>query len=657
MRRLHAMCFIALLLYPAAAFAAAPLHQWNPSESWPGRADADARLDQPVRFWHAGLPLKQVFAEIRQQTGVTLTFIPEGDQNERVRVHLFLNPQQPPTLRELMAQLSWAVDCGFAVTDTPDGKVYSLLSTSAPAGAAEEIAARIQQVLQRRENAYQRIDAAVAEYREALTLSPDEAIARYRGVNDRLLLNLLDPPRRAATTFLCRHATVTRPMERPGEHGGDLVGFGATVPSSAFAEEDMADLRTAFGLPESVLRDPQFSVDLYIEAAGRLRLNVGPEYASTAPHPAQGHYGPYLIVDATDEPVWTAEDELALRRVLGEDIPAGNEKERLHAVEADLAARHEARLRAGRDLSAEAEALLARTSLTLRDVVPDAPLAPWVVQEAVARATGKHVVSDGLLWSGRYFGLPERWSNDKESTLTALAALESFTDADMGTGLRRPSWEWGDAGTFLRFRTADRDLWRAAMVPQAFLDWTDSLLKSALPDQQTLAKKQHLELKIPVGLVYWTRMLGQLSDVQLRFGNEVMCDDPQDPTGIARHRAVGSLLHPAWLRPILTRLLASLRDDQWQQVKGEGLRVRTGLLPDQQQLLARAVGADVENIADRLLVLNSAALAGHQYQLDVSDLPGGRAAPEEPGSRMRIVLNGEMDYAPSLLRIEVSAPH
>jgi hypothetical protein len=657
MRRLHAVCFIALLLYPTAAFAAAPLHQWNPSESWPGRADADARLDQSVRFWHAGLPLEQVFAEVKEQTGVTLAFTPPGDQNERLRVHLFLNPQQPPTLRELMAQLSWAVDCGFTVTDTPEGKVYSLLSTSAAAGAAEEIAARVQQVLQKRENAYQRIDAAVAEYQEALKLSPDEAVARYRGVNDRLLLNLLDPPRRAATTFLCRHAAVTRPPDLPGEHGGELYGFGAGVPSSDFTDEDMADLRAAFGLPDDVLHDPNISIDLHIEAAGRLRLNVGPEYTSAAPHPAQGHYGPYLIVDATDEPVWAAEDELALRRVLGEDIPAEQGKARLDAIKAELAARHEARLRAGRDLSAEAEALLAHTSLTLRYVVPDAPLAPWVVQEAVARATGRHVVSDGLLWSGRYFGLPERWSDDKESTLTALAALESFTDADMGTGLRRPSWEWGDAGTFLRFRTADRDTWRAAMVPQAFLDWTDSLLKSALPDQQTLAKSGHLELKIPIGLVYWTRMLGQLSEVQLRFGAETMCDDPQDPAGIARHRAVGSLLHPAWLRPILTRLLASLRDDQWQQVKGEGLRVRTGLLPDQQQLLARAVGDDVENIADRLLVLNSAALAGHQYQLDVCDRPGGRAAPEAPDSRMRIVLNGEMDYASSLLRIGLSAPH
>jgi hypothetical protein len=655
MRRLHAMCFIALLLCPPAAFAAAPLHQWNPSESWPGRADADARLDQPVRFWHAGLPLKQVLAEVKEQTGVTLAFTPPGDQNERVRVHLFLNPQQPPTLRELMAQLSWAVDCGFTVTDTPEGKVYSLLSTSAAAGAAEEIAARIQQVLQKRENAYQQIDTAVAEYQEALKLSPDEAIARYRGVNDRMLLNLLDPPRRAATTFLCRHATVTRPMILPPE-GGEIAGFGNSVPSPAFGEEDMADVRAAFGLPDDVLHDPQFTVDVYVEVAGRLQLNVGPEYTTFAPPPAQGHYGPYVIVDATDEPVWTAEDELALRRALGEDIPAENEKERLNVIKAELVARHEARLRAGRDLSAEAEALLVHTSLTLRNVVPNAPLAPWVVQEAVARATGKHVVSDGLLWSGRYFGLPERWSDDKESTLTALAALESFTDADMGTGLRRPSWEWGDAGTFLRFRTADRDVWRAAMVPPAFLDWTDSLLKPSLPDVQALAKHGHLELKIPVGLVYWTRMLGSLSDVQLRFGAEVMCDDPQDPAGIARHRAVGSLLHPAWLRPILTRLLASLRDDQWQQVKAEGLRVRTGLLPDQQQLLARAAGDDVEKMADRLLVLNSAALAKGNYEIDVSDRPGGRAAPEDPGSHMRIVLNGEMDYAPSVLRIEVSAP-
>ncbi len=58
-------------------------------------------------------------------------------------------------------------------------------------------------------------------------------------------------------------------MEMPGEHGGEVVGFGSSVPSSAFAEEDRADLRAAFGLPEEVLHDPDMSVDVSDRPGGR----------------------------------------------------------------------------------------------------------------------------------------------------------------------------------------------------------------------------------------------------------------------------------------------------------------------------------------------------------------------------------------------------
>nr|NIN64343.1 hypothetical protein [Anaerolineae bacterium]NIN94628.1 hypothetical protein [Anaerolineae bacterium]NIQ77691.1 hypothetical protein [Anaerolineae bacterium] len=81
------------------------MSQWEPGESYQGGSDYDSRLDHSVQFWVAGASLATVFADIERQTGVRLGFLPEGDENTRVRVHLFLNRQDPPTLREFMAQL------------------------------------------------------------------------------------------------------------------------------------------------------------------------------------------------------------------------------------------------------------------------------------------------------------------------------------------------------------------------------------------------------------------------------------------------------------------------------------------------------------------------------------------------------------------------
>ena len=64
---------------------------WHPSESWPGGKQFDPRLDQSVSFWGAGIPLKDVFAGVKEQTGVEIGFFPPGDANERICVTLYLN--------------------------------------------------------------------------------------------------------------------------------------------------------------------------------------------------------------------------------------------------------------------------------------------------------------------------------------------------------------------------------------------------------------------------------------------------------------------------------------------------------------------------------------------------------------------------------------
>ena len=117
-----------------------PLHPWNPSESWPGGAQFDPRLERPVNFWGAGMRLSDAFAAVKKQTGVEIGFVPAGDENERICVNLYLNREDPPNLRELMAQLSWVLDCTFACCHGDEsGLDYWLLSTSARFGAVARL--------------------------------------------------------------------------------------------------------------------------------------------------------------------------------------------------------------------------------------------------------------------------------------------------------------------------------------------------------------------------------------------------------------------------------------------------------------------------------------------------------------------------------------
>ena len=632
-----------------AASSASPslesLHQWDPSASWEGDRDADPRFDSPVSFWRAGLSLEEVFAGVEQQTGVRLSFYPEDDVNRRVRVHLFLNPKKPPSLRELMTQLAWVVDCPFFLGDEPEAKTYYLMSTSIAGGASEDLAARVEAIRKAREGRWRDIGVKVQEYRRALDLGREELLEKHREVDDLLLLNLLDPARRAATQFLCRHADdrFFMPPDGPGEHG-ELVGFGTTVPSSAFTPEDIAELTAAFGIPESVLRDPDMAFDLYVEAAGRLTLGASPEYTQKPGQATKMRIGPYVIADLTEGFELSTEEQLALRQALGEKMPTDEEGSYLRDLKQQLAAakqeRARRRIQAERALSPRAEEELAAISVTLRDTDPQRSAAPWIAQETVARATDRHVVSDGMVWSGRW-GYPP--FSQTAATMTALAALDSFTHEPLGTGMRRPSWEWGDAGRFLRFRTADRAVWRAAMLPPEFVDWVDSLVKPHLPEAETLAKQERLKLTIPVGLVYALRSLGRLSDLRLQFGMEGNYGDPADPANLLRHYAIADLLSQARIKPKLTRLLASLSDEQWSQVKGTGLAY-ADLSPDQQRAFAQ-VAPHLTDPAAFALILDGDPASHYTMRLRK---PGGPLP--EPG----IVYGPE--YQDLTIRVDLRLP-
>lgn len=305
MRCLHVALLVATAMMSLSAFATASqsdMTPWRPDESYAGKAQADSRLDKPVRFWGAGILLADVFSQVREQTGVEIGFYPENDENRRVPVHLFLNPKNPPTLRSLMAQLSWVVDCPFLAADSPEGRSYYLMSSSVGAGAQERLQKAVEEIWEARKGRWQAIGSKLDEYRQALDLPRDGLIDRYRSKDDLMLLNLLDPARRAATQFMCRHATAIQAPEMPGEQAGagELEGFGQTVPSTDFTDDDITDLKAAFGLPDSVLRDPGMAFDIHVEAVGRLRVNAAPEYTQKAGRPSDGHFGPYLIADLTD---------------------------------------------------------------------------------------------------------------------------------------------------------------------------------------------------------------------------------------------------------------------------------------------------------------------------------------------------------------------
>jgi len=182
---------------------------WVASESWPGGTQHDARLGQTVQFWGAGIALRDVFAGVKEQTGVGVGFRPTGDMNERICVTLYLNPEQPPTLRELMAQVGWVMDCAFGYDAGGEAARYYLLSTSVGQGATEKLreervaasAARGEERVSAYRDTVERVLAAVDECRSVVGLSQGELVRRYRGEDDVLLLALLDPKYRAGVEF------------------------------------------------------------------------------------------------------------------------------------------------------------------------------------------------------------------------------------------------------------------------------------------------------------------------------------------------------------------------------------------------------------------------------------------------------------------------
>jgi hypothetical protein len=468
--------------------------------------------------------------------------------------------------------------------------------------------AREQRTRQEVAQGQQAIQDKLAELEEALQLPRAEAIASYQGKDDRTLLNLLDPARRGATLIAVRRF---RPWLETVEFTPEMDGCGYGYGMMSLSEEERAAYVAAFGVSGAEFQDPKVSGGGSIEASGMvevwppIKMNDAGKVGPAGDYTAEG----YTIADLRPEAALAPDEEVALRRVLGEEISPAQEETYVARREAELAAEEQARqLRAAAPaLSADADALLADTALSLSD---DESYPVWRIEEEVARATGLHVVSDALLDASAY---PRTGPSGR---VTALASLEDFCSREARLFMRSPEWEWGDAGRFLRFRTANRDIWRAAMLPQATLDWLAAQVAPFLPDSadQPLAA----DFTLVPDPEQWTRQLARLTDIQIQCGAEVLQGDPRDLEDAAARAAWGAASRPVQASLLLVRFLGGLDGGQWQLARAGNLRWPEDLTPDQSELL------------DQVLVERTLRAAGPEGHAHVR-IAVGEATPDEHG--------------------------
>jgi hypothetical protein len=560
--------------------ASTRFQQWLPAESFADGKQADVRLDRPVRFWRAGVTLSDLFVDLTRQTGVTLRFSPPEDENRRICLNIFLNEKQPPSLREVMAQISWTVDCSFSISQEEGRQVYRLLSTDVGQAAKASAEQRHEERAQGRVRLYSEIDKKLDEYRSALELSRDALIAKYRGKDDLLLLNLLDPALRAATRMACRHLTQSRPDDWQQAVDIDCVARGYFIPEQGLAPEDCSDLQAFRGEASPWVRIvttllQNASAQVVVQASAGANPAELPVLARS-PDPAIQ----VTIVSLPPSGRLSGRDEVRLRKCLGQPVPPEEEAGFVKEWDASRKAAQEAKRRdeieRGRALSAEAKA---RLSGLVSRLTGTTDCAQWQWLEELAKASGYHVISDAFTTGGPAVPVETK---EGEPGIPLMSGLDALTDPGPGGAfyLRNPFWEWGDAGTFLRFRSTNRDLFRGALLPEEFLTWMDRLIRPYLP-RDTEARTA--DFVLPLDLHEWIQHMATLPEPAFRLGAEVSRAAPDDLAGNARH----AVLEAVWgsVQPELIRFLGVLNDKQWTLLQGPGLTAPGDLFSDQSGFL------------------------------------------------------------------------
>lgn len=567
------------------------LELWDPNQSWPEGRQSDSRLDRPVQFWRAGISLQDLFVGIEEQTAVKCGFWPAGGDNARLRINLYLNRDDLPTLRDVMAQLMWVTGCSFACTaesEQAGPRSYYLMDTSLGRELAdalpEELRGRDQQVrrdvLRKREDLAAAVRDKLPDLRDALKLSRDELIDRYRGVDDFLLLTLLDPARRAGAEYVSATLAGTESLESERDLP-DLTEEERALLKQAFPREPSWRPPTP---PAPVDDSWDESAEMTVEIGGAgfgaldvqvLKLFLIDDEGVENRLVIGGQPLVVLDVDVGDAGhinMGKAEI-LSLARHLGEEIPPGEEDEYCRRwAAAAWGAREKRRLEEGRheartptSLSREVADRL--SSLSVR-FDPGRPYALWEVQEATAAASGLHVISDCFLQERRRLG-------ERETLLDALR-LSCEARSQESQGSRRPRtqdvWEWGDAGSFLRFRSEHRALWRASLLPVTALAQLDAYLEQYLPRPSDFGDGATTwSTRLSLDLDELIRIAQPLNDLQLEYGGRLAYEDPADPIGACRNGLREAVLRDAARDVDFFRLVASLADEERQQALATGL--------------------------------------------------------------------------------------
>jgi hypothetical protein len=592
-----------LWLWMGVAYAAAPPPQWLARESWPGGRQYDPRLARTVTFWGTGVPAAEVFASITKQTGVPFGFFPPDDDNARICLNLYLNPKQPPTLRDLLVQIGWTMDCAWAVEGRGEHSRYLLLHTTLGDKVLEKIEQESDAAARRRGEEESRAEAehyaaAVAklpELRDALRLSRDEAIKRYQGTDNAMLLTLLDPARRAvAQVFtslpeadlgqLSPSSGIIRPWEELAPEQQAAVMEAVRPALARLADEVRKGWRSPDQQWDPTSRDRDLEVML-VGADGGFSISLTRTSRQAQPAGRRHQHldlGGITLCPISDEQQF--QDDIALRRLLGEQIS----DESLP----DLAGQYDARRQLQQQralvvqqlgslcwLSPEAASRLRALSLP---VEASARYALWQVQEAVAARTGMHVVSD-------HFAQPPRLPEDvlgplhpeREFAPDALSLLQANCTAlgereqirsGAGPFSYVARWEWGDAGDFLRFRSADRDAWRAALLPADAVATLDGWLTPYLPRDPATATSA----AVPLDVRRVGALLARLDMMQRLWGGALAYGSPLDEAEqwrqAFRTRFAQVTQRPPG-QPSFYVMLSELDDAQWEQAQGEGLRI------------------------------------------------------------------------------------
>jgi len=427
--------------------------------------------------------------------------------------------------------------------------------------------------------------ASLEDLRDALELPRAELISTYRDVDDYLLMTLLDPVRRAAAEYACGVLT------EPDADSLYVHGRWSERKWDELSDRERDLVRQALqSNREDEERAEEFNGLVQIQAGQasglpgmRLRLNalawttpdtgesLGTESAGLAPTPDCALYELEGL---------SSSQILAFARGLGEDIGPGQEetyiarwrerltrKRRQHELDALVAA-------AG--LSPAKQQFL--SSLTVPLSV-GRTYALWELQEAVAAASGLNVVSD-CFWQ------PGRPLTDVGSALHILASSCQASPAravESGDPAWLAGWEWGDAGSFLRFRSINRALWRASLLPARVLARLDDYLNPSLPDLADPEwPAEGFSLDLAVDLPELFQLSDSLDDLELVYGGWLLYEDPADPTGACRHAVRNAFLRlptgdqadalhvASWAN--VFRVMASLSPEQWELACGRGLR-------------------------------------------------------------------------------------